>query len=816
MTQPDVERTGTIPDSLLARVLEAYLAEVEAGRRPDQEALLAANPEIAERLRTCFDSLRFVAQAAEDLSSPSGRPAPHGLGGTLGDFRILREIGRGGMGIVYEAEQISLGRRVALKVLPFASVLDERQLTRFKNEARAAAALKHPNIVGVYSVGCERGVHYYAMEYIEGQTLAQVIGQLRNPAGSEASTPVGRVFPNPTRSMTEGLPIEQALEISGGEGGAVGRPHHNEVGRPHHNDVAQSPVSTEGSHRTREFFRRAANLGIQAAEALEHAHQTGVVHRDVKPSNLMVDVSGDLWVTDFGLAMTQADRQLTITGDLIGTLRYMSPEQLEGDRRVLDHHTDIYSLGVTLYELLTLQPAVTSTDRHEVIHQIAEQDPPPPRQLNRAIPADLETIVLKAMAKEPSQRYAAAQEMAGDLKRFLADEPIRARRPSLADRAAKWARRHRPLVWSAVVLLVFGTMGSLISTLLIASAYDEKNQQLTATEKAEQLAREQEGLAKQQEDAAKKQAALAREQQRLAHEQKEEALEQRDISEGNLYVAHMRLAPRDWEQGLIGRLREMLDSHIPQPGRPDLRGWEWYYYFSLCHKELMSLGGDTWMASEMESIAWSPDGKRLASADEQGTIQIRSAATGREILKFSTGKLGLGSVAWSPNGERLATGGGDSTASIWDAATGKEIFTFHGFNAWVRSVAWSPDGRHLVAGDWGGNPGKPEPNTVKVWDATKGQEIVDLKGKAMHPVAWSPDGKRLATGKENGKVPNFQILDAFTGRELRRFSSLDGGDGFAHNGGGLSALPGVPMESGWPRVSLNGCGSGRQTRGGSC
>ncbi|MGA2258562.1 MAG: hypothetical protein ABSG53_28185, partial [Thermoguttaceae bacterium] len=255
----------------------------------------------------------------------------------------------------------------------------------------------------------------------------------------------------------------------------------------------------------------------------------------------------------------------------------------------------------------------------------------------------------------------------------------------------------------------------------IAGAYAEKNHQLTATEKAEQAAREQEGIAKQQE-------GLAKEQRKVAEAQKEEAVRQRDASDGNLYVAHMRLAPHYWEQGQISRLHEMLDSHVPQPGRPDLRGWEWYYYLSLCHKDLMTLRGN---GSTVHSVAWSPDGNRLASADSEGTIRIWNPATGQEILKFSASNP-LGAVAWSPDGKRLATGSYDGTAKIWDAALGKEIFAFRRFNGRVSSVAWSPDGRHLAAGDYTGGDRN---GTVKVWDATKGQEIVDLTGKARYPVA---------------------------------------------------------------------------------
>jgi Flp pilus assembly protein TadD len=197
-----------------------------------------------------------------------------------------------------------------------------------------------------------------------------------------------------------------------------------------------------------------AQLGIQAAEALDHAHQQGVVHRENKPANLLVDVQGNVWVTDFGLAQFQSDTRLTRSGDLVGTLRYMSPEQALAKRVVMDHRTDIYSLGATLYELLTLQPAFTGGDREELLRQIAFEEPAAPRRLNRAIPVELETIVLKALEKNPLERYATARELADDLRRFLDGQLIRARRPTLRQRARKWAGRHRYLVGSAAVVLV--------------------------------------------------------------------------------------------------------------------------------------------------------------------------------------------------------------------------------------------------------------------------------------------------------------------------------------------------------------------------
>ncbi len=303
-------------------------------------------------------------------SAARGLPTQQALSGTLGDFRILREIGRGGMGVVYEAEQISLARRVALKVLPLAAVLDPRQLQRFQNEARAAASLRHPHIVQVYAVGCERAVHFYAMEFIEGQTLADVIAARRRDSSALWPSLGLRLWPS----------LSHPASSSGTE--------------------SQVAIDTVTSPAAAEIFRTVAHLGVQAAEALEHAHQMGVVHRDIKPSNLLIDPAANLWITDFGLAQTQAPGNLTMTGDILGTLRYMSPEQAQGQRQVLDHRSDIYSLGVTLYELLTLEPPFAANDRHVLIHQILDGLPRPPRELRRDIPRDLETIVLKAMAPE--------------------------------------------------------------------------------------------------------------------------------------------------------------------------------------------------------------------------------------------------------------------------------------------------------------------------------------------------------------------------------------------------------------------------------
>ncbi len=423
------------PTSEVINILEEFLTKLEAGDRLNPEDLTARCPALAEPLKACLASLEFLHGASLSLRDPATPELPSATEcqtdlGRLGDFQLVREIGRGGMGVVYEAEQISLGRRVALKVLPFAAALDARQLQRFKNEAQAAACLHHTNIVPVFGVGCERGVHYYAMQYIEGQTLAAIIKNLRR--GKDCGSP-----------------------------GLISEP-----GDRHATAWSQA---TEAPAALPAHVRAAALLGMQAAFALEHAHQLGVVHRDIKPANLLVEAgaaiapganeaeasSARLWVTDFGLAhCRQGQVGLTVTGDLVGTLRYMSPEQAMAQPIGVDHRTDLYSLGATLYEFLTLEPAFDGHDRHELLRQIAIEEPRPVRKVNKAVPADLETIVLKAMAKNPAERYATAQEMASDLRRFLREEPILARPLTLLKRTRRWARRHRPVMLSAAVAML--------------------------------------------------------------------------------------------------------------------------------------------------------------------------------------------------------------------------------------------------------------------------------------------------------------------------------------------------------------------------
>ena len=423
----------------------------ESGESPLLTDYQARHPRLADRLEKLWPTLEAVAGLGHfsAVNARASKAPPHGR---LGEFEILREVGRGGMGVVYEAKQTSLSRRVALKVLPFAAMLDNRQLQRFKNEAQVAACLSHQNIVPVYAVGSERGVHFYAMQFIEGRTLADLIP---NESAGARVTRFSMQAANIPSSAGEGA--RNAVRDADKWDDRVAQV----------DTRAQADQSTveERKSRTLNYIRSVVQLAVQGADALQYAHGEGVIHRDVKPSNLLLDDRGRLWVADFGLAMIASQNSLTMTGDLLGTLRYMSPEQAAGNRDLLDHRTDIYSLGITVYEMLTGRPAFPDSDRQRLLRSIIEREPVAPRSLNRAIPRALETIVLKAICKEPSYRYATMGDFRDDMQRFLSDQPIRARLPSWHARCARWCGKN-PLAVALTVslLLVAGAVTHIVTS----------------------------------------------------------------------------------------------------------------------------------------------------------------------------------------------------------------------------------------------------------------------------------------------------------------------------------------------------------------
>ena len=372
----------------LASILDRYMAELQAGCAPDRRHLCEAHPELAEQLEACLAGIEFIQRATGPATET---PA------ILGEFRIIRELGRGGMGVVYEAEQTTLHRHVALKVLRFGAVADEDAMNRFRREAETVARLHHTNIVPIFAVGCERGVHYYAMQYIAGRSLADVLAE----------------------SQQTGQPVPA-------------------------DDVAR--------------------WGLQAAEALAHAHQRGVIHRDIKPSNLLLDGDGIVWLTDFGLAKRMDEATLTVHGTLMGTPRYMSPEQAAALQQPVDRRTDVYSLGATLYELATGRALFESAQPHVVIAQILTEEPARPRQVRPALPRDLETVILKCLAKEPFKRYQSAQALASDLRAVLETRPIQARRAPAVERIVRYVRQRKKtltgasIAAAATILLMVGAL----------------------------------------------------------------------------------------------------------------------------------------------------------------------------------------------------------------------------------------------------------------------------------------------------------------------------------------------------------------------
>jgi len=673
----------------LHEILVRYVDALEKGLQPDPKEFITQYPEFAADLEEYFAGLRQLDQLAAPLRGLVSAPVAR----QLGDFRLLREVGRGGMGIVYEAEQISLGRRVALKVLSFAAVLDSKHLRRFQNEAQAAAHLHHHNIVPVYAIGCERGVHYFAMQFIEGQALDGVLREMRE----RETTPPGLEAGAKRASDARGGPIPASTAET---------------------TQVRALLSTERSQGKSEYFRMVARWVIQAAEALEHAHQQGIIHRDVKPANLIVDDSGHLWMTDFGLAHYQTDLGLTMTGDLVGTLRYMSPEQALAKRGIVDHRTDIYSLGVTLYELLTLQPAIPGEDRQELLRQIAFADPRPPSRLRKGISADLETIVLKAIAKEAEGRYSTARELADDLQRFLADRPVLAKRPTLAHRLRKWLGRHKAMTAGVITMLLLATVCLTISTVLIWRREEQTRRALGESQISQHEAEEQSMLAEQRERLARR----------------------------YLYAADLNLAYQAWDGQQVARALRLLERHRPEPGQEDLRSFEWYHLLSVASQgRYLTFRGQS---KSVVALAFSPYGKQVISAGEDGEAWLWDTASGQGRVLIRTDPAKIQAVAFAADPQTVVLGLENGRIILWDFFKDRERAVIRANQPPFKGLALTPDGKKLAVGSAG---------QVELWDIAATKLLAFLRDPAteiysVYSVALSPDGQNVASGGSDGRV----------------------------------------------------------------
>jgi serine/threonine protein kinase len=465
----------------LGDLADEFLSRFRRGERPALTEFIRRRPELEQEIRELFPALVMMEDVRPGPAPAAAAPAPAGEPPfrRLGDYHILREIGRGGMGVVYVAVQESLGRRVALKVLPPEAAAQPRYVARFQREARAAARLHHTNIVPVFGVGEEGGTHYYVMQYIDGRPLDEVLAELRRlrdeaaPKGGTATgAEAAAAKPPPTRPAGACPSGEVAFSLWHGKFRAATGPGAADNGGPGANDASPPPAVPTSSRAAgsgsshplsdpgRPYAKAVASIGAQAADALEYAAGQGVLHRDVKPSNLLLDVFGTVWLADFGLAKATGTRDLTAAGDLLGTLRYMAPERFQGRA---DVRSDVYALGLTLYEMLALRPAFDERAEARLIEQISSTGPPRLDALDPALPRDLVMIVHKALAADPADRYQSARALADDLRRFLDDRPIAARRVSAWEQVWRWRRRNPLAAGLAAAISVSLAVGTAIS-----------------------------------------------------------------------------------------------------------------------------------------------------------------------------------------------------------------------------------------------------------------------------------------------------------------------------------------------------------------
>jgi WD40 repeat protein/serine/threonine protein kinase len=725
---------------LIDRLADEFAARYRRGERPSVEEYADRFPHLAAELRELLPAMVDIEQAKDEMADEAST-APVPALTQLGDFHILREIGHGGMGVVYEAEQVSLGRRVALKVLTQKTVRDAQQLARFEREAKAAAKLHHTNIVPVYGVGEHEGTPYYVMQFIQGLGLDEVILELSRMA---SGTPSPATPPKPTRRSLSARRAARSLMTGQFRAASNGTENHAAMPptidrpashKPAREEPAEAPASGSGDDvadrrpdapgltssvrlpgqsesatgrksRRLTYWQSVARVGVQVADALEYAHKQGVVHRDVKPSNLLLDLEGTVWVADFGLAKADDSENLTHTGDLLGTLRYMPPEAFEGKA---DARGDVYGLGLTLYELLALRPAFAEPDRHRLIKQVTEAEPIPLRKVRPAVPTDLETVVHKAIDRDPGRRYRTAAELAADLRRFLDDQPIRARKVSEVERAWRWCRRNPYLAsaLSAVAMLLLAlAVGASVAAVYLGRAAHTANVARRAAETTLTDMYTSSGL-----------VAGARDDPRQAV----------------LWFAHAaRLAADDLERAEINRIRAAAwGRKAIRPVRAVVHPADWIE----------------------NNLAFHPGGRHLLThgfhpATEETDCRLWDLE--REVALPFPGNPGVVSAAaWDAAGERLAVGTpqGDVTISRFPNSEPLQRLSFAGR---IARVLFSPGGRYCAVA---------AANRVRVWDC---RQAAFATPELEHPepvatLAFDSQSELLATGCRDGNCRVFTV-----------------------------------------------------------